>query len=749
MTLQQNPLIFGADPLERLVAVEHVPGHEAEDEIRLFFRSGSGTEVKSDSFRPYLWLANPKLLNGSGLQAEMTTLQGGNPLAHLVFLRNWKDWQAAQKHLRLVTNRPPGSPDAPYFSLSDPVQQYLIQTGRTLFKGMNLGQLRRMQMDIETYTGPGFEFPNPERETDRIIAITMADETGWIEVLSGVELDEKKLIERWAALVRERDPDVLEGHNIFNFDLWYLMERAKLLGLKLKLGRDGSKPVTRSSRFSIAEQQVTYSRTSIFGRHIIDTYFLTQAYDVSHRALESFTLKDVARHFGVAPAGRTYIEGADISATFDRDPARLMAYARDDILETRAISDILSASYFTQCQILPFSYQNICVRGTGTKIDSLMLREYFRQGQAIPLPDATREFAGGYTDIFKRGVVRNVHHADVRSLYPSLMLKDRIGPRADELGSFLQLLAFLRDFRLDAKRRMQQSPSAQERNHLDALQTTFKILINSFYGYLGFSQGRFNDFDAAERIAAGGRKLLQHMLDWLREHGAEPVEIDTDGIYFVPPVFSGANTVEGFRESFSQSLPAGIDIEFDGVYVAMFSYKMKNYALLDGAGGITIKGAALKSRGLEPFQRNYLKEWLRLTLEGRDDAIRKLREEYRAAITDRTWPIRLLAKTETLQDAPSSYAAKIAGKERGRNAAYELALKSGRDYRAGDTISYYVAGARKSVSVFESARMVADWDPANRDENVPYYLGKLDALITKFDAMEDENNGQQEFSFGP
>ena len=38
----------------------------------------------------------------------------------------------------------------------------------------------------------------------------------------------------------------------------------------------------------------------------------------------------------------------------------------------------------------------------------------------------------------------------------------------------------------------------------------------------------------------------------------------------------------------------------------MFSYKMKNYALLDEDGKIIIKGAALHSRGLEPFQRNYL-----------------------------------------------------------------------------------------------------------------------------------------------
>lgn len=63
---------------------------------------------------------------------------------------------------------------------------------------------------------------------------------------------------------------------------------------------------------------------------------------------------------------------------------------------------------------------------------------------------------------------------------------------------------------------------------------------------------------------------------------------------------------------------------------------------------------------------------------------------------------------------------------------YELALKSGREYRAGDQLSYYVTGDRKSVAVHEFARLAGEWDPARRDENVPYYLEKLNVLYEKF-----------------
>ena len=52
-------------------------------------------------------------------------------------------------------------------------------TGQTHFLGMAFEQLKRLQLDIETYTTEGFEFPNPGRPGDRIIAIALSDQTGW------------------------------------------------------------------------------------------------------------------------------------------------------------------------------------------------------------------------------------------------------------------------------------------------------------------------------------------------------------------------------------------------------------------------------------------------------------------------------------------------------------------------------------------------------------------------------------------
>ena len=110
-----------------------------------------------------------------------------------------------------------------------------------------------------------------------------------------------------------------------------------------------------------------------------------------------------------------------------------------------------------------------------------------------------------------------------------------MAPASDSLRAFPQLLRALTDFRLHAKRRLREARDAQERAHLGALQQAFKILINAFYGYLAFGRGHWNDFAAADRVTAEGRRIIALVLERLAGVGACALELDTDGVYFVPP----------------------------------------------------------------------------------------------------------------------------------------------------------------------------------------------------------------------
>jgi len=738
--LESNDILFGSDPTERIVAVEPVDGSK----MRLFMRRKGGVESRDEIFHPFMIIEDEALLDNFNGSWQTEGLSGANEYRHLVFFENWSECQRAKTYLHKKTGKPPSSPRAPYLFVSDPVHQYLLLTGKTLFKGLLFDELHRMALDIETFCAPGYEFPNPLREEDRIISVAIMDNRGNSQVFFGRDMNEEEMLLALGEKITSLDPDVLEGHNIFNFDLEYIAARARMYGIPLNWGRDGSRPKIRRSRFNVAERIIDYTRFEIFGRHVVDTMFLLQYYDVTARKLESYGLKSAARHFGISDDERTYIRSEDIKWTYDHRPGDLKKYNLDDAKETLGLSELLGYSFFLQARIFPFSYQNIFVRGNATKIDALFLREYLRKRESIPKPAGRRAFEGGYTDTFVKGVVQNVIHCDVASLYPSILLTYGLNPSREKLGIFLPLLGDLRTFRMEAKTCAGEAASPQERDYFEALQQTFKILINSFYGYLGTEHHHFSDPELAAEVTRQGRHIIRQMLQWLREHRAIPIEIDTDGIYFIPPPGMETETAaQAFVERLSESLPEGIEVAMDGRYRAMFSYKSKNYALLDFEGNMIIKGSALRSRGMEKYLRDFLSSMIRLLLEGRGEQVYELLNDYMGRLENHRMGISNLAKTETLAESPEIYRQKVSARKRNPSATYELALLSEREYRAGDQISYYVTGEKKRVRVYDNCKLISNYDPEHPDENIAYYKDKLMSFFKKFEEYVPHAAGQQ------
>ena len=726
---EQNEILFGEDPTPGIVAVEAV----SSNTMRLFLRQSGQLAQRDEIFTPFMLIEEARLLQDFKEPYRVEPLASSNAFKFLVLFEHWGVLEKARDHLRKITGTSASSPAAPYLYLADPVHQYLLLSGKTFFKGMAFKDLHRLAIDIETGCAPGFEFSNPQREEDRILSIALMDNRGHAEVLFGNEMSEKQMLRTLGEKITQLDPDVVEGHNLFNFDLEYIVARARMHGIRLHWGRDGSQPKIRKSRFTVAERIIDFTRMDIFGRHVVDTMFLLQYYDVTARELESYGLKSAALHFGLTDEDRTYVDGDKIQWTYEHDPDALRRYNLDDVRETLALSELLGYPFFLQAQIFPYSYQNIFVRGNATKINALFLREYIRRRASIPQPMARGDFEGGYTDVFVEGVVKNVVHCDVASLYPSIMLSFGLKPAGDSLNIFLPLLRDLRAFRLEAKRKVHEVTSPHDREYYQALQQTFKILINSFYGYLGTTLHHFSDPGLAAEVTRRGREIIRKMLEWLKNEGATPVEIDTDGIYFVPPPGVATEEQAGLLVArLSQSLREGIEVEMDGRYASMFSYKKKNYALLDASGSVTIRGSGLRSRGIEKYLREFLAAMIRLLLEGRGEEVNQLYHGFNERLKQHRMDIALLAKTETLTESPENYQQKIKAKKRNRAAAYELALSSGRDFRAGDQVSYYVTGTDKKVRVFENCKFASSYDPVHPDENVAYYQAKLLELVKKF-----------------
>lgn len=727
---------------DNVVAVELSSNGMAE----IFLRNKGSVTSEKIKFSPFLLLSEAEYLKEFKEGHEIVSLKGKNKFKYLVKFKDVPSYKLAIVFLNRTLKTTPGVTNAPYRVFSDIQQQVLIDSKIRLFREMTFYDLKRMQFDIETLTTEGYEFPNAARPDDKIIAISMCDSTGWEKcLLLDDKMTEEKLLYEFVATINERDPDVLEGHNIFRFDLPFIEERAKRHKVKLSIGRNSSVMTSRDSRFMAAEKTLAYKKYEVYGRHIIDTYFLAQLYDISHRDLTSYGLKSLAIHFNVATKGRTYIDAKNIKYYFNTKKEDLIKYALDDVRETRAISEILSPSYFYQTQLQPFSYQNIVLRGNATKIDAMLVSSYLTGNESIPVPAQSKEFTGALTDALESGIFENVWHCDIRSLYPSIIISKNISPAGDSLKKFYTFLKKLRDIRLKAKGCEKQTKNQQEKSYFNSLQTTFKIMINSFYGYLAFNQGTFNDYDAAEYVTSRGRAILTLMLKHLESINAKIIEMDTDGIYFQPP--QGATSTEYLEKEIQKVLPEGIEVELDATYQKMFCYKSKNYALITENGELLITGAALKSRGVEPFIRDYIKELLLLLLKNNGNGILELTEKYKKEILERTIPLSKFAKTETLNDLPSTYKSKIAKGTTRRSAVYELALASGKIYSQGDQLSYYVTGTKKNVSVVDNCKLFNP-EVEIRDENSSYYIKKIEELHAKFIPYSDERTEPDLFDLG-
>jgi DNA polymerase elongation subunit (family B) len=592
-------ILFGANPTEGITAVE-----VGESEAVLYIRSASGelTETR-EPFTPWLIVSRAEDIPHGGEAVELAE----DGYRYLVKLPTWSAFVSARNALR--------TKGTDHLAYPGPQRQFLLSTGKTLFKGLAFDGVHQMQIDIET---AGL---SSESESGRIFLIAISDNRGYEELIEG---EESEILSKLVSVVRERNPDVLAGHNIFGFDLPFLAARAKRCGVTLALGRDGSQLAFGSERSCpIGGHSRPFVPAFVYGRHVIDTLLAVQRFDVAKGQLERYSLKESAHALGLSEPDRVLIPGDRIAEMWATDPETVKVYARQDVRETGKLAALVCPAEFHLTQMVPDTYQNSATSGTGEKINSILIREYLRQGHAIPRPEPAKPVPGGYTEIRASGLIHNVVKCDVESLYPSLMLNQEIKPKSDVLGIFLPALAELTDRRIDAKSRAKSVPEA-ERAYWDSLQNSFKILINSFYGYLG-APFNFNDFDAAEQVTTSGQEIVKQIADSIERRSGRIIEIDTDGVYFQsPPDITNQAAEEALVEEIGLELPEGIRLAHDGRYAAMLSLKVKNYVLVDYDGRKTFKGAAVRSRADEPFGREFISQAVDLLLKGDREGVRNL-----------------------------------------------------------------------------------------------------------------------------
>ena len=739
--VDENALLFGKDSEELITGIHQL----SDNKVRLYIRKGDSVTSRDDDFFPFFFLSERSLLDGFVTPGQekfwLIKLQGNNFYRFLAIFKNQKSCRSALDYVAERSSNENES-DGGFsgnltYSRGDAVTQFLLQTGKTLFKGMVFEDLYRMQLDIETYF-------KPEKSTnskvsigkDPIIIISLSDNRGWEQVIHSRDTSEKELLLELIKIIQLKDPDVIEGHNIFSFDLPYIQRRCELHGIEFRIGRDGSVPRTYQASIRFAERSIDYPFYDIAGRHVIDTFFLVQNYDVAKRSMPGYGLKTAAKFFGFASPDRTYVQYNEIADLWDNNPDRLIAYALDDVRETRKIAALLSGSNFYMTRMMPYTYAQTSRMGPAAKIEALLVREYLNEKHSLPKPEIGQQHMGGFTEVFLKGILGPVVYADVESLYPSIMLSYNICPKSDERRIFPKILTDLKDLRFNAKNKAKQEKekgNTSVADNYDAMQSSFKILINAMYGYLGYGIGIFNDYEEADRVTTTGQEIARRMIKEFEHRGCKVIEVDTDGILFVPPAHITTEQHEiSLVHEVSAVMPKGITIGYDGRFRKMISYLKKNYALLGYDGSFKLKGSSLISRSGEKFGRDFIRSGFEKLLEEDIEGLHDLYVSYKNMIVNHDWSIEDFSRTETLKSSIDQYSLDIESGKRARSITYELVLRKKLSVNKGDRITYYVSGSGMQSSNYDKGRLADEWDSSIPDENTQFYLKRLDEFTQKF-----------------
>lgn len=741
--VDENPILFGKDSEERIVGIHQV----SENKVRLYSRDGDGVKHRDEDFFPFFFLSEQALLDGftpaNNEKYWLIKLEGNNFYRFLAIFKTQQNFRNSLDHIASKSRSysdeddQPGALNKLTYSRGDAATQYLLQTGKTLFKGMLFDDLYRMQLDIETYYKPAKNGTSGVSiGSDPIIIVSLSDNKGWEHVLHAKERSEKQLLQELVSIIQLKDPDVIEGHNIFSFDLSYIQSRCELLGVEFRVGRDGSVPRSFPASIRFAERSIDYPFFDIAGRHVIDTLFLVQNYDVAKRAMPSYGLKAAAKFFGFASENRTYVDYSEIADLWKNNPDRLLDYALDDVRETEKIAGMLSGSNFYMTRMMPYTYAQTSRMGPAAKIEALFVREYLKEKHSLPKPEIGEQHTGGFTEVFLKGILGPIVYADVESLYPSIMLSYDICPKSDERRIFPDILRELKELRFTTKKKAKEEREngniALSENY-DAMQSSFKILINAMYGYLGFSLGIFNDYEEADRVTTTGQEIARTMIKEFETRGCKVIEVDTDGILFVPPphIQSQKDEIDLVNEV-SSVMPKGITIGYDGRYKKMISYLKKNYALLDYNGTMKLKGSSLISRSAEKFGREFIRKGFEILLDENIEELHDLYVSYRELILNHNWVIDDFSRTETLKNTLDQYTADTESGKRPRSITYELALKSNQAVNKGSRITYYVTGSGLHGSFYDKGKFAEEWKSSQPDENTQFYLKRLDEFSQKF-----------------
>lgn len=526
-----------------------------------------------------------------------------------------------------------------------------------------------MFLDIEV-DGIG-RVPDPHLAQEQIIAISVHDNisdtyttftqrsdvsTGTVDEQLGQSLheinffrSESEMIEHFVQLIEDDGPDIISGWNVLNFDLLYLVNRMRRLGISVnKLSPMGSTFIRERDEIIIK------------GIALIDLMTLYRRF--TENLEESYTLD----YIGKKVTGRGKMgSGSNIRWLWKTHLDDLVAYNTNDVLLCVEIDKKLKLfEFLDELRRLCFCQYEDCM-ATSKMADSYILK-MFHNRKVFPTKTkgSKREaYEGAFVGSWARGVYENVVAFDLKSLYPNLAVSAGLSPetiindsntsndsitidgvsiRTDIKGFLPEVIEHLFNERTRYKKLLREvDPNSDEGKVYDQRQKAIKTLLNALYGQTAFPHSRIYSPKIAKTITFLGRSIIHWTKDKLEDWGYKALYADTDGIYYqiddidvdyINRILKLLNdTYDDFVKQFGITSHT-LEIEFEKIYRrAFFGLTKKRYAAhviyKDGreVDEVQIMGFEQRRSDSAQFSRNLQKELFDMLLrqdKTKDEVVR-------------------------------------------------------------------------------------------------------------------------------
>ena len=760
----------GGDPEEHIVAVEF--DYVSDSIFKIKEPPGQTKTIKKDSFVAFAWVGDLKGLNfyqsSKGLQKDAMSKYGimiekletrGNQRLEdgLKFMvKSLKGYRSLIQFFRDGGVDPWGERTKDLITILPPVEQYLIQKEKRLFKGYEeYNDVTRFVFDLET--------TSLEPKDGRIFMIGLKTNKGYQRVIECSDEDqERRGLVEFFRVIDEIKPSIIGGYNSANFDWFWIFERCKALHVDIKKickTLNPSHNIKQSENMlKLANEVERYNQVGMWGYNVIDILHSVRRAQAINSNIKSAGLKYITQYIEAEAPDRVYIPHEEIGSMYkDKNEYWLNVtngkykradkpefndldikfpgtyikvkgdniverYLDDDLEETLLVDEEFNQGTFLLASMVPTTYERVSTMGTATLWKMLMLAWSYKFKLAIPKKQEKADFVGGLSRLLKVGYSKSVLKLDYSSLYPSIQLVHDVFPDCDVTGAMKGMLSYFRNTRIMYKNLAGEWYDKDKKKSLsyDRKQLPIKIFINSMFGALSAPQVfAWGDMFMGEQITCTGRQYLRMMIKFFMKKGYTPLVMDTDGVNFSKPdgvedrvyvgkglnwkvkkdkVYKGDDAdVAEFNDMFMRGEMA---LDTDGTWPSCINLARKNYAVMDAKGKIKLTGNTIKSKKLPLYIEDFLDKGVKFLLEGKGQEFVEWYYEYLTRIYNKEIPLMKIAQRAKVKLSMDDYIKRSKQKTKSGGAMsmmahMELAAKHKLNINLGDVI-YYVNNGNKA-----------------------------------------------------